>query len=183
MVDRRALMGTVRIQLDGRVAELYEELRSIARAALAGQIGQHTLQPTALVHEAWLRLSQLGGLRSEDRHQFLALAARAMRHVLVDHARGKQRLKRGGAALMLTWDPALAPAIADEPIDLIAFDAALKALDALAPRQVEIVELRFLAGLSVPEVASLLDLSTATIKREAAMARAWILRELGAGAM
>jgi RNA polymerase sigma factor (TIGR02999 family) len=181
MVDHRAPVDTARIQLDGQVAELYGELRKIARAALAGQIGQHTLQPTALVHEAWLRLSQLGSLRSEDRHQFLALAARTMRHVLVDHARGKQRLKRGGGALMLTWDPAVVPAIAVEPIDLIAFDSALRKLDALAPRQVEIVELRFLAGLSVEEVAALLALSSATIKREAALARAWILRELGVG--
>lgn len=164
--------------LDARVAELYAELRRIAAAALAGQRGLHTLQPTALVNEAWLRLARSPRIETGNRREFLGLAARAMRHILIDHARGKQRLKRGGEVLLLTWDPATTPAMAGDPVDVLAFDAALDKLATLDPRQVEIVELRFLAGLSVEEVAEVLGLSTATVKRDAAMARAWILREL-----
>ncbi|MCB1613694.1 MAG: ECF-type sigma factor [Lysobacterales bacterium] len=168
-----------RSALDQRAEELYTELRAIAGAAMADQRGPHTLQPTALVHEAWLRLARLQRLDTGDRRAFLALAAKVMRHVLVDHARGKQRLKRGGQALMLTWDDrenALGGGV--DPIDLVAFDAALERLNELDPRQVEIVEMRYLAGLSVEETAEVLQLSPTTVKRDAAMARAWVLREL-----
>ena len=159
------------------IAILYDELRAIARAQMGG--AAHTLQPTALVHEAYLRL-----VRREDswenRRHFLGFAARAMRSVLVDHARAKQRVKRGGK---LERDP-LHAAVAwfeENRIDLLALEDALRRLEGEDPRQHRIVELRFFAGLSNAEAAEALSISLATVEREWAVARAWLYRYMADG--
>lgn len=155
--------------------DLYGELRKIAGAAMAGQSPAHTLQPTAIVHEAWLRLSRARDLDLSDRRRFLALAARVMRQILVDHARGKRRGKRGGDAILVELDERAVP-VSDRPmIDLLALDEALARLERLDTRGVEIFELRYLAGLEVEEIAEYLGLSPTTVKRETAAARAWLL--------
>jgi len=166
-------------ELDSLLPELYGELKKLAIAALGSGRAQ-TLQPTALVHEAYLRLSNARRLEIGNRKQFYALAARVMRQVLVDHARAKGRRKRGGDALLVTLgDEVAAPG--SPTIDLLALDEALARLEQLDPRQVEIVEMRYLAGLSVEEVAGALGVSPTTVKREAAMARAFLLQQLRAG--
>ena len=164
---------------------VYDELRRLARRHLRHERAEHTLQSTGLVHEAFLRISRESEVQWESRAQFFALASRLMRHVLVDHARARQADKRGGGATLLSLEeaaaagrePAAAPAL-----DVIALDQALSRLESLDARQVEVVELRFFGGLSVEETAETLDVSPATIKREWACARAWLLRELGGGA-
>lgn len=161
--------------LDRLLPEVYEELRQLAARALRGQRPDQTLQPTALVHEAYLKLAA-GGTSPADRHHLLAVAARAMRQILVDRARARGSGKRGGGALKVTLSAA-----AGEPasaFDLVAFDDALRRLEALDPQQGRIVELRFLAGLSVEETAMVLGVSPTTVKRDSAMARAWLFREL-----
>jgi len=170
--------------LDALVPELYAELRRLAARAMAGESGRHTLQPTALVHEAYLRLAGSAGLDLSDRRRFLALAGRVMRQVLVDHARGKGRAKRGSGAALLT----LPTGESDQGsldqgslVDVLALDEALDCLERLDPRQVRIVELRFLAGLEVEEVAAALGISIATVKRETRMARAWLRHQLDGG--
>jgi RNA polymerase sigma factor (TIGR02999 family) len=168
--------------LDRVAEELYAELRRIAGAAMAGQPAGHTLQPTAIVHEAWLRLARAGELDLADRKRFLALAARVMRQVLVDHARAKRRGKRGGGAPVVELKEELAGGREAPVLDLLALDQALGRLAELDARQVEIFELRYLAGLEVEEVAELVGLSATTVKRESAMARAWLLAALGTGA-
>jgi RNA polymerase sigma-70 factor (ECF subfamily) len=136
----------------------------------------HTLQPTSLVHEAYLKLSRRGELSELDRLEILSLAARAMRQILVDHARHRRTNKRGGRLLRVTLSDGLA---ASEPAwDIVALHEALERLASFDPRQVDILELRFLGGLSVEEVASLLDISATTVKRETAIGQAWLFREL-----
>lgn len=163
---------------------VYDELRRLARRHLRDERAGHTLQSTGLVHEAFLRISRESEVQWESRAQFFALASRLMRHVLVDHARARLADKRGGGATLLSLDEVAAaghePAAA-AVLDVIALDQALSRLEALDPRQVEVVELRFFGGLSVEEAAQTLDVSPATIKREWACARAWLLRELGGG--
>jgi RNA polymerase sigma factor (TIGR02999 family) len=169
-----------RASLEGLTAELHRELRRLAAGAMRGERSDHTLQPTALVNEAYLRLANFPGLEIVGRSQFLALAARVMRQVLVDHARGRRRDKRGGGALRVTLGDAQTPDPAT-PYDLLALDEALERLARVSEQQVRIVELRYLAGLSVEEVAAVLDVSPTTVKRDAAMAKAWLYRELVAG--
>lgn len=157
----------------------------MAGGLMAGQSSAHTLQATALVHEAWMRLSRLDRLELQDRRAFFALAARVMRHVLVDHARAKGRSKRDGTAPVMQLEADVADARdagpgSDTRLDLIELGQALDRLEKLSPRQVEVFELRYLAGFEVDEVAEALGLSATTIKRESAMARAWLLRELDA---
>lgn len=159
---------------------LYGELRHIADRLLRGEADGHTLQPTALVHEAYLRLGVSGPLPVSDRRHLLALSARVMRQVLIDAARRRRRLKRGGAAHWLTLDPRVVGA-ASEPLDVEAFDAALVRLEALDPRKAELVQLRHLAGLAVVEIAEVTGLSASTVKRDLRWARAWIMAELAAG--
>jgi RNA polymerase sigma factor (TIGR02999 family) len=167
-------------ELNRLLSEVYGELRQLAAAALRREWRNHTLQPTALVNEAYLRLARSPGLRITDRKQFLAIAARVMRQVLVEHARARQRVKRGGDPLRVTLGEDLAAA--SPPVfDLLALDQALERLARLSDQQVRIVELRYLAGLSVEEVADVLGISPTTVKRDTAMARAWLSRELGAG--
>jgi RNA polymerase sigma factor (TIGR02999 family) len=166
---------------DALVPLVYEELRRIARRCLAGKGKDHTLQPTALVHEAYLRLTKSGEDpdRWHDRVHFFATAARAMRQILVDHARKHMAAKRGGGAITLVFEDGAAPQTAI--LDLIALDEAMKRLAELDARQCQIVELRFFGGLSIEEAAQIVDVSAATAKRDWATARLWLHQEVGAG--
>jgi RNA polymerase sigma factor (TIGR02999 family) len=167
---------------------VYAELRLQARRALRREGEGHTLQPTALVHEAWLRLDDQHGARWESRTQFFAVAAQMMRRVLVDHARTRRALKRGGGAVQLSLadaDGAGAAAVAHanggaplDAVDVLALDDALARLAALDPQKARLVDLRYFAGLSIPEAAAALGVSPATVGREWAVARAWLRREL-----
>jgi RNA polymerase sigma factor (TIGR02999 family) len=162
--------------LDELLPLVYDELRKLAASYLRGERAGHTLQPTALVHDAYVRLAG-GEISWENRAQLFTIAAQAMRHVLVDHARGRLREKRGGGAQRVTLDDArLGPSEPDE--DLVALDDALSALEALDPQKSRIVELRYFAGLTIEETAETLSLSSATIKRDWTLARAWLRREV-----
>jgi RNA polymerase sigma factor (TIGR02999 family) len=158
---------------------VYDELRRLAGAYLDHERLGHTLQPTALVHEAWMRLVDAETVEWQGRAHFLGIAARAMRQILVEHARGKQRLKRGGGWRRVELEPGLARA-AEEGPDLVALDRALERLAALSERQARIVELRFFGGLPVESVAYLLEVSKRTVEREWRFARAWLAEALAA---
>ncbi|HEY7500090.1 MAG TPA: sigma-70 family RNA polymerase sigma factor [Vicinamibacterales bacterium] len=160
---------------------VYEELHRIASAYLRRERPDHTLQTTALVHEAYLRLAGQDELGWKNRAHFRAIAAQTMRRILIEHARARGRQKRGGAPhrVVLHDDLALA---ASPGIDLEAIDHALTRLQLLDPQQARIVELRFFAGLTVEETAEVLSISKTTVKRDWAMARAWLRRELEGGA-
>ena len=153
---------------------IYGELRRLAAQRRRGERKEHTLQPTALVHEAWLRL---GDMRADwqNRGHFLAMAAVAMRRILVDHARQRDAAKRGLGVQHVSFDDALHDVPGPMPDDrLLALDAALTRLDTLDRRQAQVVELRYFAGLSIEETADALGTSTGTVKREWAAARAWL---------
>jgi len=169
--------GASAAALDALWPRVYEELRRLARRSMRGQGPEHTLEPTALVHEAYLKLSRSPGLDASDQARFLGLAARAMRQILVDHARGKAAAKRGdgGFRVELAEGLGATPPLA---VDLLALHAALDRLAAYDERKVRIVEMRYLAGLTLEEVAEVLGLSVPTVKRDAAMAKAWLFREL-----
>jgi len=161
--------------LDELLPLLYQDLRRVAAAAMRGERQGHTLQPTALVHEVYLRLAGQD-VRWRSRRGLLAVAGRVMRRVLVDHARAHAAAKRGAGAVRITLHD---DAVGVQPdLELLALDEALSALAELDPRQVEIVELRHFAGLTVAETAHTLAISEATVKREWAVARAWLLRRL-----
>jgi RNA polymerase sigma factor (TIGR02999 family) len=155
---------------------VYSELRRLARHHLRGERGDHTLQSTALVHEAFLRLVKPGSAQSESRRHFFALASRIMREILVDHARSRNAAKRDGGS-RLTLDEAAELSISKD-LDLLALDEALTQLSRLSSRQSRIVELRFFGGLSIDETAEFLGVSAATVEREWAIARAWLYREI-----
>lgn len=157
---------------------VYDELRRLAASALKGERADHTLQPTALVHEAFLRLADLPDRQWQDRAHFVAVAARAMRRILVDHARARNAVKRGSGEIRVSLEDVDVPAGEGADVDLVTLDEALSTLAALDERQARIVELRFFGGLTVDETAVLIDLSTRTVKREWQMARAWLRREL-----
>lgn len=166
---------------DSLVELVYDELRRQARLALRRENEGHTLQPTALVHEAWLRLGDQRDARWESRSQFFAVAAQTMRRVLLDHARARGALKRGGGAEQVALTDSTAATDTDvDAVDLIALDAALTRLAAVDPQKARLVDLRYFAGLSIPEAAEVLGVSTATVIREWAVARAWLRRELDA---
>jgi RNA polymerase sigma factor (TIGR02999 family) len=158
---------------------VYAELRRIAASKLRSERGGHTLQPTALVHEAWIRLMKQHGSAWQNRDQFFAIAAQAMRRILVDHARKRHAAKRGEGEVPLDVDDVarvLTMTLPDER--LMALDDALEELGKLDARQVKIIELRFFAGLSVEETASVLEISPTTVKREWATGRAWLYRAI-----
>ena len=160
---------------------LYHELRRLAEAAMRVERVNHTLQPTALVHEAFLRLAADQG-RFESRAHFLGIASHAMRRVLVDHARGRNAQKRGsGATLVTVSDLDDLPKPSSEAVDLVALDDALSRLSTLDARQGRIVELRFFGGLSIEETAAVVGVSERTVKREWQMSRAWLRREMFRG--
>ena len=157
---------------------VYGELRRIAKRYLQRERQGHTLQSTALVHEAYLKLIDQD-VSWQNRAHFFGIAAQFMRRILVDHARAKQAEKRGGAnACRVTLDEGIAAAQSD--VDLVALDGALSRLASIDAQQSRIIELRFFAGLSIEETAEVLEVSPATVKRDWAMARAWLFRELRA---
>ncbi len=157
---------------------VYDRLRGLARHFLTPSPVGHTLQPTALVHEAYMKLQREGEDRVLGRSHFLATAALAMRQILVDHARGKGRKKRGSAGQRVTLT---GMAGADQETDFIALDDALEQLERLDQRKTRIVEYRFFAGMSVEEVAEVLEVSVSTVEREWRLARAWLSTELRDG--
>lgn len=160
-----------------RLAPLvYDELRRIARGLMGGEREGHTLQPTALVHEAFLRLVD-ADVEWQDRAHFLAVGARVMRRLLVDHAKGRNRAKRGGGAVRVTLSPGLAASAAPDA-DMLDLDRALDALGSRDSRQAQIVELHFFGGLTYDETGAVLGVSPATVKRDLRMAKAWLYREL-----
>ena len=157
---------------------VYDELRALAAGYLRHERADHTLQPTALVHEAYLRMVDQTSVTWQNRSHFFGIAAQAIRRILVDHARARHALKRGGHRLRLTLNEEVAGG-ADSELDLLAIDDALHKLKELSERQCRIVELRFFSGLSVEEVADLLGVSARTVKGDWRVARAWLKRELG----
>ena len=156
---------------------IYDELRRQAARELRGERAGHTLQPTALVHEVYLRLAQPRRVPWKSRAEFFAASAQAMRRILVDHARKRAAFKRAGnwTRIELADDVAIE---GKRELDLLALDDALARLAELDPRHARIVELRFFGGLSVAETASVLKVSTATVKRDWSLARAWLHRRL-----
>jgi RNA polymerase sigma factor (TIGR02999 family) len=156
---------------------VYEELRRLAAAYLRRERPGQTLQPTALVHEAYLRLLKDRPDRWQNRAHFCAIAAHSMRQILIDRARARGALKRGGELPRVTLDEALV-AGGEQSIDLVALDDALERLAALDPEQARLVELRFFGGLTIEETAEAMAISPATVKRHWTVARAWLAREL-----
>ena len=164
--------------LDDLLPLVYDELRHVARRRLAQESADHTLQPTALVHEAYLKLSRLDRIEWKNRAQFFAVAARAMRRVLVDYAVSRRAAKRGGQLVRVPLhdETLLASADAEQLIEL---NEALSRLEHDQPRLARIVECRFFAGLTIEDTAGALEISPATVKREWTLARAWLNREMG----
>jgi RNA polymerase sigma factor (TIGR02999 family) len=162
---------------DQLVPLVHAELRRLARRYMARERHDHTLQPTALVNEAYLRLIDLKQIRWQDRTHFFAMSARIMRRILVDFARARRNDKRGGQAARITLDEGLVATENASP-DLVALDDALVALAAVHPRKAEVVELRFFGGLSLEETAAALRVSVDTVKRDWRFAKLWLLREL-----
>ena len=166
--------------LDDLLPLVYGELHQQAERAMRAQPVGHTLQTTALVHEAYLRLVDMQEVGWQGRAHFFGVAARAMRSVLVDHARARRAAKRGGGIAPVTLGAADGAKASDaDEIDVEALDAALARLAALDPRQAQVVELRYFGGLSIEETAQVLGVSHATIEREWRTARLWLRRELG----
>lgn len=156
---------------------LYDELRAMAASRLRHERPGHTLQPTALVHEAYLRLVDQTRVQWQSKAHFMAVAAQAMRRIVIDHARAHHAAKRGGDAQRLTISDSLAES-AEPPLDLLDLDEALRDLEALEPRQARVVELRFFAGLGVPETAEALGVGEKTVKNDWRFARAWLQERL-----
>jgi RNA polymerase sigma factor (TIGR02999 family) len=156
---------------------VYAELRTLARRYMAGERPGHTLQTTALVNEAYLRLVDTSRVQWQNRAHFFAVSAQIMRRILVDFARSRNRPKRGGAAHRLTLDEA-PPIAVERGADLIALDDALTALSAIDPRKAKVVELRFFGGLTEDETAEVLKVSSDTVTRDWRLAKVWLRREL-----
>jgi RNA polymerase sigma factor (TIGR02999 family) len=163
--------------LDSLLPLVYDELRGLARHHLQLERPNHTLQSTALVNEAYLRLVGQSSLRVDNRAHFFGIAAGLMREILVDHARKRSAAKRGADCLTLTLDEAVALPNKRE-LDMVVLDDALNGLAEMDPRQSRIVELRFFGGLSIEETSDVLGVSRATVTREWATARLWLLREM-----
>ena len=163
--------------LDELFPIVYDELRRLARSYLRQEHPGHTLQPTELVHEAYLRLIDQRSVSWQNRAQFFGLAAQMMRRILVNHALRRHAAKRGGHANRVPLDEAI-DVLEARQVDVVALDAALRTLDALDARQSQIVELRFFGGLTVDETAEVAGISPASVKREWAAAKLWLLREI-----
>lgn len=172
--------GGDRAALDELMPVVYDELRRLAEGYLRRERHDHTLQPTALVHEAYLRLVDQRSVNWQNRAQFFGLAAQMMRRILVNHAEARRAGKRGGSAERVSLDEAVS-FFEERELDLAVLDEALNALSALDPQQGQIVELRFFGGLTVEEAAGVLGLSPATVKREWDSAKLWLRRQLGSG--
>ena len=158
---------------------VYEELRRLAHYHMGGERPDHTLQTTALVNEAYLRLADQTNPRWQDRAHFFAVASQTMRHILVDYARAQAREKRGGGAQKLSLDEAVSFS-KEKEVDLLVLDESLRELAAIDEQQSKIVELRFFGGLTVEETAVVLHISPATVKREWRIAKAWLFKRMRA---
>ena len=171
--------------LDTLLPRVYDKLRAIARARLRGERPDHTLDTSALVHEAYFRLTEGSVTDWQDRAHFFAVASTAMRRVLIDHAKQRQAAKRGGVRVRVDLDQlnlsASGTAIDADPESLLALDDALAKLERRHPRQAKAVELRYFAGLTLEEAASVLETSAPTVMRDLRFAEAWLARELDAG--
>lgn len=177
-------IGADQENTEALLSALYNELRTTASCLMGSERGSHTLQPTALVHEAFLRLIDSEKVSEMGRLQFLATGAVAMRRILIDHARSRESQKRGGAWKRVTLG-GLGVHEGEEQVelelDLVQLNAALETLEALDPRQAKIVELRFFSGMSGQEIGEHLGISRNTVVRELALSRAWLHRELSRG--
>lgn len=158
---------------------VYDELRVMAKRYMNSQPSGHTLQTTALIHEAYLKLAHDNDKRWENRKHFFGVAAQAMRHILVDHARSKSSEKRGGTTYVVSLDDVPVVSI-ERAAEIIALDDALKVLENLDARKGRVVELRYFGGFSVEETADVLNVSVETVTRDWRFAKTWLLRELGA---
>ena len=163
--------------LDSLVPLVYDELRRQASRYLRHERVGHTLQTTALIHEAYLRLVDQKNVHWQNRAHFFGIAAQLMRRILVDHARTKKRAKRGGSNIRVSFNDATAMAQGQD-LDIVALDEALERLAEIDEQQSRIVELRFFSGLTVDETAEVLGISPATVKRDWSMAKAWLHREV-----
>jgi len=165
------------------LALVYDELRALASAYLRNERSDHTLQTTALVHEAWLRLSGRGDRQFENRAHYFRAAALAMRRILLHHAEKRAAIKRGGGQRAASFDEALDVPSSDgkQQVDIVALNEALCRLEATDPQKARVVELRFFGGCTIDDTAEALGVSTATVEREWRFARAWLRTELDTG--
>jgi RNA polymerase sigma factor (TIGR02999 family) len=163
--------------LDRLIPLVYDEMRRLARYYMRRERPGHTLQTAALINEAYIRLADHKGMRWQNRAHFYAVAAQAMRRVLVDHARSRQYTKRGGAASIVELDQAAIVA-QEQAAEIVALDEALNDLAAIDPRQSKVVELRYFGGMSVEETAEVLGVSGVTVMRDWRAAKAWLLRAI-----
>lgn len=185
MTSKRDITGLLsgygkgnRDALDELFPLIYDELKRVAANKLKNERPGHTLQPTALVHEAYLRLIDQESVDWSSRVQFFGLAAEMMRRILTNYALTRNTVKRGGEHIKIQLDEAIA-FVTGRGVDLIALDEALSELAAIDAKQAQIVELRFYTGLKVEEIAELLDISDSSVKREWRMAKAWLYDKLG----
>ena len=163
--------------LDELTPMVYQELRRIAGGFLRRERSDHTLQPTALLHEAYLKLAGQNATSWKDRAHFFGVAAHLMRMILVDHARSKAAGKRGGGLKAVTLNETLS-ASTERPADLVALDDALRELEEFDPRKAKVIELRYFGGLTIEEAAEVLGISTSTLVRDQRLAEAWIQRQM-----
>jgi RNA polymerase sigma factor (TIGR02999 family) len=171
--------GGKRESADKLLSLVYDELRRIARQYLRKERADHTLQPTALVHEAYMKLIDISDVSWQDRAHFFAVASNVMRHILVDHARARAAEKRGGERERIALEDAVN--LSDKAdVDLLALDEAMRQLAEFDAQQSKIVELRFFGGLTIEETAHVIGISPATVKREWTMAKAWLFRRMKA---
>ena len=167
-----------RAALERLMPLVYAELRELAKRHFRKERPGHTLQPTAVVHEAYFRLIDQTRVTWKNRGHFLAIASQAMRRILIDHARGRGAEKRGGEVEKVTLDVAIASPEPAREVDILALDEALERLKALDGTQAQIVELRFFGGLTIEETADVMETSPSSIKRDFRSAKAWLFREL-----
>ena len=170
--------GSTAETLERILPVVYDELRRQAHNYLRRERSHHTLQTTALIHEAYIKLVEQENVSWNDRSHFFAVSARIMRQILVDYAKTKHRLKRGAFAEHIPLDETVQQAGGERGIDLIALDEALERLGKLDPQQARVVEMRYFAGMSIPEIAEVLEVSESTVSRDWNVARAWLKFEL-----
>jgi RNA polymerase sigma factor (TIGR02999 family) len=168
--------------LDQMTPVVYEELRRLARFFLAAERSDHTLQPTALVHEAYVRLVDQHAVDWKNRAHFLGVAASMMRRILINHARARQAAKREGFTQAISLEDALG-VFTNPRIDVLALNRALQELTEMDPQQGRVVELRYFGGLTIEETAEVMEISPATVKREWSTARLWLLQQIEGGAV
>lgn len=164
--------------LEQLLPQVYDELRKLAQNYMRREDKQHTLQPTALVHEAYFKLIDQRDVKWQNRAHFFGVAAQLMRRILIDHARQRKAAKRGGNEARISFDEGIHWSAAEEGPDLVVLDEALQRLEKLDGRQARVVELRYFGGLNIEETAEVLSTSPATVKRDWVMAKAWLYREL-----